>query len=176
VSDLVIGMPIADRRRVEFEGVIGLFTNVMVLRFDLTGSPAFLELIKRVRRALSDAYTQQDLPYGSFVQAQADATGRPPAAPFRVTFNFVNGASELRLRMPGLGVQELRAGQSPPALADLALLLWEDGGALACALSYNDALFTEPQVQRFAGQLIALAHASAVSPTDAIGDLVRHTS
>jgi hypothetical protein len=171
-TDLVVGMPISDRRRVEFEDVIGLFTNVMILRVDLSGRPAFLELVKRVRRSLADAYAQQDLPYGCFVQARADATGKPPAAPFRVTFNFLSGVSEFRLQMPGLEIEDMAIGHPLPALADLSLQVWDKGSSVVCALSYNDALFAPSQVQRFAEQLRQWARTIVAMPQRAIGELV----
>src|SRR6185436_11734969 len=48
-ADIVVGTPVAGRDRVELEGLIGFFLNTLVLRTDLGGDPAFLELLGRVR-------------------------------------------------------------------------------------------------------------------------------
>ena len=45
-DDLIVGTPIANRNRLEIEGLIGFFVNTLVLRTDLSGNPSF-------RRALA---------------------------------------------------------------------------------------------------------------------------
>ena len=40
-DDIIIGTPIANRNRLEIEGLIGFFVNTLVLRTDLSGDPDF---------------------------------------------------------------------------------------------------------------------------------------
>ena len=40
-NDIIVGTPIANRNRLEIEGLIGFFVNTLVLRTDLSGNPAF---------------------------------------------------------------------------------------------------------------------------------------
>ena len=53
--DLAVGSPVAGRNRTELEGLIGYFVNTVVLRTDLSGNPAFVELLARVRQTCLDA-------------------------------------------------------------------------------------------------------------------------
>src|SRR6185295_2553615 len=62
-EDLLVGMPVANRGRVETEGLIGCFVNILVLRGDLTRDPAFTELLARTRAATLSAFNHQDLPF-----------------------------------------------------------------------------------------------------------------
>ena len=49
-DDLCVGSPVAGRDRVEIEGLIGSFLN-LVLRSDLAGNPTFVKLLGRTRQA-----------------------------------------------------------------------------------------------------------------------------
>ena len=68
-TDICVGTPIANRSRQELEGLIGFFVNTLVLRGDLSGNPAFLELLQRVRTTALQAYTHQDIPFEQLVEA-----------------------------------------------------------------------------------------------------------
>src|SRR5262249_59959670 len=46
-TDVVIGTPVANRGRVEIEGLIGFFVNTLALRVDVSGSPSVGELLRR---------------------------------------------------------------------------------------------------------------------------------
>ena len=48
-QDIVTGTPVANRRRIEIEGLIGFFVNTLALRLDLTGSPTVGHLLERVK-------------------------------------------------------------------------------------------------------------------------------
>ena len=68
-DDIVVGALIANRSRVETEGLIGFFVNALVLRTNLSGHPSFLELLERVRKVALEAYSHQDLPFEKLLEA-----------------------------------------------------------------------------------------------------------
>ena len=53
---------LANRNRRETQGIIGLFTNFLPLRNDLSGNPTFRELLARVRQSSIEAFGHQELP------------------------------------------------------------------------------------------------------------------
>jgi hypothetical protein len=67
-EDIVVGSPVANRNRTETEPLIGFFVNTLALRFDLSGDPAFRELVNRVRGVTLDALSHQDLPFEKLVE------------------------------------------------------------------------------------------------------------
>ena len=62
-DDIVVGSPIANRNRLELEGIIGFFVNTLVLRTDVSGNPSCRELLGRVRDIALSAYDHQDFPF-----------------------------------------------------------------------------------------------------------------
>jgi hypothetical protein len=62
-NDIVIGVPVANRNRVEAEKVIGPFVNTLVMRTQLAGEMTFRELLAHVRRTSLDALANQDVPF-----------------------------------------------------------------------------------------------------------------
>ena len=67
-DDVVVGTDIANRSRVETEGLIGFLINTLVLRTDLSGNPNFIRLLNQVREVTIKAYEHQDLPFDKLVE------------------------------------------------------------------------------------------------------------
>ncbi|MGH7809065.1 MAG: condensation domain-containing protein, partial [Candidatus Binatia bacterium] len=105
-DDFIIGSTIAGRTRPELEGAIGFFINALALRCDLSGSPNFTDLLKRVREACLGAYSHQDLPFDKVVEAlnpERDL-GRNPL--FQVMLNM-NEVSERALKLKDCRAEKL---------------------------------------------------------------------
>ena len=80
-EDLVVGTPMVGRSRAEFEGIVGLFTNPVVLRTNLSGNPSFAKFLGRVRRTVLDALEHQDFPTVLLVERLRPSRDlEPPAA------------------------------------------------------------------------------------------------
>ncbi len=177
-EDLVIGAPVANRGRVELEPLIGLFTNSLALRVDLSGQPVVGELLQRVKARVLEARDHQNLPFDQLLEIV-----RPPRSPahtpvFQVMFAWQN-AGESDLDLPALAV----APMSPPFSAanfDLTLRLAEVGGRIVGRLEYATALFDRSTAERHVGYLRKLLEAMVADDTRAIerlpllGEAERH--
>jgi hypothetical protein len=89
-EDIPVGSPVANRNRVETEGMIGTFVNTLVLRGDLSGNPSFRELLMRIKETAISAFTHQELPFERLVEKlkpQRDMSILPLA---QVMFNAIN--------------------------------------------------------------------------------------
>jgi amino acid adenylation domain-containing protein len=162
-DDLPVGAPVAGRNRLELEGVIGFFVNVVVLRGDLSGRPSFAELVGRVRETSCAAFAHQDLPFEKVVEAVRPERDLAHTPLFQVMLALQNtplGA----LRLPGVTL-DLLPIESGQAKFDLTLSLAEAAGeGLRGTLEYSRDLFEAATAERLLGQLAALLAGAVAEP------------
>jgi NRPS condensation-like uncharacterized protein len=161
-DDVAVGVPLSDRRRPEFEEVIGLFMNVVVVRASIPNGTTFLDLLDGVRRNLVDACIHQDLPYGYL---QRLISTRPP---YRVVFNFMPTLSGADLEWGGIRAEPLPTPMELQSFADLSLHLRHEGGMLVCRLVYKTDLFSKDCGQSFAAQIQTLTTAVVQAPQNPV--------
>jgi NRPS condensation-like uncharacterized protein len=161
-DDVAVGVPLSDRRRPEFEEVIGLFMNVVVVRASISNGLTFLDLLDRVRRNLVDACIHQDMPYGYLQRIIAT---RPA---YKVVFNFMPTLAGADSEWAGIRAETLPTPMDLQSFADLSLHLRHDGGALLCRLVYKADLFSEACGQSFAAQIQKLTTAVVQAPQNSV--------
>jgi Condensation domain len=161
-DDVAVGVPLSDRRRPEFEEVIGLFMNVVVVRASISNGLTFLELLDRVRRNLVDACIHQDMPYGYLQRIIAT---RPA---YKVVFNFMPTLAGADSEWAGIRTETLPTPMELQSFADLSLHVRHEGGALLCRLVYKADLFSEDWGQSSAAQIQALTTAIVQAPQNSM--------
>ena len=77
-EDVIVGSPIANRNRVEVEGLIGFFVNTLVLRTELSGESSFRELLGRVRQVASPVLSSPGFAFREVGRGTATRTGFEP--------------------------------------------------------------------------------------------------
>ncbi len=77
-DDLVVGTVTANRDRAELAPLIGFLVNTLPIRCDLSGDPAFSDLLARVKEVVVGAFAHQDLPFGKLVDTLKVRTRRQP--------------------------------------------------------------------------------------------------
>jgi non-ribosomal peptide synthetase component F len=152
-DDILIGTPIAGRNDPQFEKLIGLFVNTLVIRGDLSGNPTFRELLCRTKKTTLEAYEHQDLPFEQLVQLLKPERSLRFTPLFQVMFVFQNAPKQV-LDLPGLRLEEYEF-DSGSSKFDLTLEIVEQDG-LYCTLEYSTALFDKQSIQRLAGHFETL--------------------
>ena len=168
-EDIVVGSPIANRRRPEIEGLIGFFVNTLVLRADLSGNPSFRELLSRVKDICVAADANQDLPFEKLVQElqpERDLSRNPL---FQVMFVLQNATSPFS-GISGLRIEpiEFATTRSP---FDLSLFLREREGKYIGYIEYSTDLFNRDRIERMAGHFQTLLEAIVADPDQSIATL-----
>ncbi|HYT22705.1 MAG TPA: amino acid adenylation domain-containing protein [Candidatus Polarisedimenticolia bacterium] len=168
-NDIAIGAPISGRDRSEFESLIGLFLNMLVLRTDLSGNPTFRELLCRARKVCLEAYANQDVPFEELVQELQPLRSLSHNPLFQVTFALQNSPTSL-LKLTGMTARDLNLG-SGIATFDLHLFMVEDETTLSGWLIYNTDLFDAASIARMVRHFQMILEAVVANPDQHISDL-----
>src|SRR5262249_38731767 len=68
-GDVSVGVPTAGRARRELEGIIGNFTNMVVLRTRMSDELSLGEVLKAVQKTARRGYARQELPFDVLLHA-----------------------------------------------------------------------------------------------------------
>ncbi|TDD29944.1 amino acid adenylation domain-containing protein [Actinomadura sp. KC06] len=163
-DDVPLGSPVAGRTEEAARDLVGFFVNTLVLRADVSGDPAFAELLGRVREADLAGLANQDLPFEAVVEALRPrrVPGRNPL--FQVMVGYENqGAGDVRF--PGLEQKEALFGPGA-AKFDIDFIFREATGqdGLRLIVDYSADMFDRDTVAALADGLIALLDAAAADP------------
>ena len=168
-TDILVGTPIANRDRIEIEGLIGFFVNTLVMRTDLAGNPSFSELLGRVRKMAMDAYAHQNLPFEMLVEALQPERNLSHTPLFQVMFVLEN-APVSELELTGLIVNLLKE-KSTTAKFDLTLGMENTATGLVGVWEYNTDLFDAGTIERLAGHFVTLLESIVANPQQRISQL-----
>ncbi|MEM6398887.1 MAG: amino acid adenylation domain-containing protein, partial [Cyanobacteria bacterium P01_D01_bin.116] len=168
-EDIIVGSPIANRNRVEIEGLIGFFVNTLVLRTNLAGNPSFEDLLLRVREVALGAYAHQDLPFELLVEKLKVERSLSHSPLFQVMFVLQN-APMSALELPGLTLTPVES-DSDTSKFDLSLYMTETQEGLVGNLEYNTDLFEESSIQRMVSHLQTLLSGVVANPQQRLSEL-----
>jgi amino acid adenylation domain-containing protein len=168
-TDISIGGQFAGREEVDLENLIGLFSNIVVLRNDLSGDPSFLGLLARIRANLAETLkhrhiTPEDLI--EFAKLKPDLSRNPL---FSVNFMFqrsfiaTNDCSSFKL----IGLPSCSAG----TMCDLNFSMIEGPEGWSASCEYNLDLFESRTIVGLLKHFKILLGAVAAAPARNISSL-----
>ena len=168
-DDVVIGVPIANRQRVEVESLIGLFINTLALRTRFATGLSVAALLEQVKGTALAAYLHQDLPFEQVVDAV-----QPPRtlshSPIYQAGMSVDNVPRADLLLPHLHISMLQQEQTTTQF-DLFLSLSDDGETISGQLEYSGALFDVATIERWGEHLQTLLTAMVADPSQAVHNL-----
>ena len=168
--DQRVGTPVEVRPARALEGVVGLFTNTVVLRTDLGDDPSFQDAVERVRRTTVAAWALRELPYDRLLAALRPDRD-PRHAPLYEVW-FVLQDEEPQLTVPGIQATPLLTGAGPTKFA-LAANLTPTREGLRGVLEYDRGLFAAATARRMAAGFQAVLKALAGDPNLRLSALTR---
>lgn len=148
-NDILVGSRITNRNIGEIESLIGLSSNTLVYRADLSGNPTIQELLMQTKKKVLKAYEYQDIPFEKVVEAvQSDGnTSHSPI--FQTIFTLknmkqgVSVLSDINLEMISSNISSVTV--------DLSLTGFEVEEGLFFSFEYNTNLFDNSTISRMVG-------------------------
>jgi amino acid adenylation domain-containing protein/non-ribosomal peptide synthase protein (TIGR01720 family) len=153
-TDITVGTVVAGRDRSEWQGMVGLFVNTLVMRGDLSGNPTFAQLLGRTREAALGAFAHANLPLDLLVDALGieRSLGNHPL--FSVMLSLQDDPLD-SIDFGGAKVEWLPA-DTGTAKYDLVMNLFERRAGLRGILEYNTDLYDASTMRRFLGHFVTL--------------------
>lgn len=155
--DIPIGSPVSGRSDDALDDLVGFFVNTLVLRVDLTGDPAFRDVVARVRNTDLAAYSHQDVPFERLVEL-VNPVRVPSRNPLFQTMILSGRREDLTLELDGV--------DSKVAFTDVGVVKFDlllahaelhdrDGSpaGIDCAIEFSEDLFDVSTVAELAGRI-----------------------
>lgn len=168
-DDCLVGSPVANRNRLELEGLLGCFLNTLVRRTDLAGEPSFRQLLGRVRSMTLAAYAAAEVPFERLVkelQPEREVSHNPL---FQVMFSLQSDPLPVR-EVLNLTLRPVEV-HNGTAKFDLFLNLWETSAGVQGYFEYSTDLFKAETIAQMAGHLETVIAGIVANPDRALQDL-----
>lgn len=148
--DVVIASPAANRNQTELEGLIGLFSNPLVLRLDFSGNPTVRMILLQVKEVSLGALANQSFPFETLVDGIKSDPDRAGLPWLQVYFVFQK-AFMVPQELPEGSLVPLRS-VSPGATLEWSLGVLERAEGTRLQMEYNTELHHESTIERLLRQ------------------------
>jgi condensation domain-containing protein len=167
-DEVIIGVPVANRARPEFEPLIGCFINMVAVRGDLSGNPTFLDLLTRTRETALAAFLHPEVPFSEVVRHLRPKRTANRTPWFQIQLVLQNYPMP-EIRWPGLTVQRFEVDTATSKF-DLSVLI-EKKEDLEIGFEYNTDLFDPSTMQRMLDEYASLLRRVLKHPDARLRDL-----
>ncbi|PRB87255.1 condensation domain-containing protein, partial [Pseudomonas cedrina] len=160
--DILVGTPVTNRTREEFEESIGLYVNTILLRTVVDEGMTYEQYFKLIMSNVSSAFDNADLPFNVLVQA-LNPVRLPGCSPLSQTmFGFQSREPEIS-HIADLDVEVSYQG-GDVARFDLVFNTFMSAGRLHGYVEYKKSLFLsstiQSLIQKFQHVLVTLINAN----------------
>ncbi|HXR65806.1 MAG TPA: amino acid adenylation domain-containing protein, partial [Ktedonobacteraceae bacterium] len=145
-TDIAVGTPIANRTHPELEGLIGFFSNTLVMRGDLSGNPSFAQFLQQIREVALGAYAHQDIPFEQLVEELQPERNLSRTPLFQVML-VLQQEAQASEQVEGLTLSSVGIERSTTKF-DLTLTVSHGARGMRCGFEYNTDLFERETIQR----------------------------
>ncbi|WP_027532798.1 non-ribosomal peptide synthetase [Bradyrhizobium sp. WSM3983] len=175
-TDISVATAMANRAQPDTEGIVGPFENTVIVRSRITPELSFTQALARVRQAVLEAHTRQELPF-NILADHLEQECIDPASLLQVYFTLQNPLRQ-PLDLPNVAVRSIgdvaREGQPvlPIDQTWLSLMLKERPTGITGSCNYKGDLLDGGMVGTWMEDLVALLGAAITQPNAPLGRLL----
>lgn len=170
-QDIRVGVPIANRNRVETASLIGFFVNTQVLRSEIRGRMALADVLNQVREAAIDAQACQDLPFEQLVEALQPERSLSHSPLFQVTINHLLRDYRALQQLPGLTMTGYDLAEQAAQFELILETIESPDGGVQASFIHASELFDSRTVERLAQHYVHILRMLAGQPERSIADI-----
>ena len=171
-ADIPLRTPLAGRTRMEFESLIGQFTNQVIVRSDVSGDLTFRDVVAQVRERVWEALANQDIPFETIIREIAGPAANPDDL-FRINFvcqREYGRSGPFQFELDGIRMTTLPS-KSQGALYDLNFFLVEREVGWRLSLEYKTDLYSRETAESLLKHFQELLSEVATTPQQKISRL-----
>ena len=146
-EDILTLASVAARTRPELRNLVGLVSNVVPLRLDLSGRPTFRQLVQRAKRVVSAAFAHQMLPLSRILE-MLTGFGQLERKPSAAGRSNLQRDADFGLEAGGVTFTPSPAVENGTAKLDLQLELADGPEGITGHLKYRSDLFKRGTIER----------------------------
>lgn len=169
LSEVIVGIPAADRRHPDFDDVVGFFVDTIPIPLRLVDPAGFREHVAAAARTVADVLEHRDAPYEDIVDSlrlPRDLSRNPLV---QVLFNAFDVDGD-RPDLPGVDSEVLDPGL-PGSLFDLTLYVEGSGPGLRLHTVYNPDLYDSARIVALLDSYVALLDRMLDDPSAPVGSI-----
>jgi amino acid adenylation domain-containing protein len=171
VPEILIGTASAGRNRIEVEGVIGNFINMLARRVSFADNPTFHEVLQRLREFVAASHPFEELPFGTLVEhlgIEQDPSYTPVVQCVFVLHHLDDEQSEVEFQGLRMGTLSLDTG----AVAyELIMHVHESSLGLFVGIDFHTDVFGTETIKRILGHYHTLLEAIARNSEQRVSEL-----
>ncbi|TCP67308.1 non-ribosomal peptide synthetase [Baia soyae] len=150
-ESIVVGSPIAGRKHVEFERIVGMFVNTLAMRNEPKSDKTFRAFLQEVKTNALKAYDNQDFQFEELIERLGITRDRS-RHPLFDTMLAVQNTDKTAIEFAGLRFTPYEL-ENKTAKFDLFVEVFDHEQELEFHLQYNTGLFREETVKQLATHL-----------------------
>ncbi len=171
-GNIVVGTPVRVRSSSDIEQVMGLFTNLLPLAFDVDPSMRFADLVRQVKEVVLDSFAHPDVQLEDIMRDASMKEAAGGATHFyQAQFSYQDARQRTR-DWGGLAQSQIPLSQKA-ATEDLAVWFLEHADGMIGGVLYNADIFMKDTMQQLASRFLGMLDRVVADPAQTVGELAR---